>query len=356
MNVKNILKKKKRAGLPPGSLIYSGPDRTGEKVEIKLLEYSENELIKEIVNDAKRCVTCLETDRTSWISFNGFHEVKKVKEVCQSLDIHDLTIEDILNTNQRPKIDVNEDYIYASLKLIQYDQVAETFDKEQISIILKKGVILSLQEHESEALNDVRKRILNNRGRIRSSGADYLFYAILDSIIDRYIVVVDHLQSELEELEDKALVDSDADFIHEIQWLKKEILHIRRAVTPVREMILTLLRDDTVLISKSNHIYLKDAYDHTNQVQEGIETIRDILSGLVDTHQANMSNKMNEVMKYLAVFTSIFTPLTFVAGIYGMNFENMPGLKWEYGFITLWIVMIIIGVILFTVFKRKRWL
>lgn len=355
MNVQNILKRKK-AGLPPGSLVYSGPDRKGEKVTVRLIEYNETEVIKEEVTDAQRCIACLGSKYTSWISFNGFHEVKKVKEICQSLSIHDLTIEDILNTNQRPKIEVNNDYIFVTLKLIQYDQEDETFDKEQISIILKKGVILSLQEHENEALSDVRKRIINDKGHIRHKGADYLLYSILDSIIDRYIVVVDHLQFELEELEERALIDSDADFMHEIQWLKKEILHIRRAVSPVKEIILILLREDTTLISSHNHIYLRDVYDHTNQVQDGIETIRDILSGLVDTHQANMSNKMNEIMKYLTVFTSIFTPLTFMTGVFGMNFANMPGLNWEFGFYAMWLLMFGVGLTLFIVFKRKRWL
>lgn len=355
MKIKSAFKKK-RYGLPPGSLVYSGLDRTGEKVEVKILEFNNDKIIDEVAQDAQRCVSCIDTEYTSWIGFTGVHEVKKVKEVCQKLGIHDLTIEDILSTHQRPKVEINDGYVFATLKSIEYHSEKETFEREQISLILLKGIVISFQERKSDALNDVVQRVKKGKGRIRRMGTDYLFYAILDSIIDRYFLVNDHLQSELEELEDLSLGDTDKEFIKEIQWLKKELLFIRRAVHPVKDIINTLIRDETPLIGKETEIYLRDAYDHCTQVQEGVENIRDILDGLRDTYNSKMSNKMNEIMKYLAVFTSIFTPLSFIAGIYGMNFKNMPELEMEYGYHVLWVIMIIIGLTLFIIFKRKKWL
>lgn len=348
---------KKKTGLPPGSIIYSGVDRGDIEVDIDLIEYSEAFFQEEKNAHFEKFSHCSKKDCVSWIKLSGVHQAHKVKEVSHALGIHDLTTEDILHTNQRPKVEVNEDYIFATLRDIAYNSEKRSFCFEQISLVLKNNMVVSFQEtSKCRPLEDVYTRIAKAKGRIKKMGADYLLFAILDSTIDRYFLAIEHMQRELDELEDKSLNESEADIIQDINRLKKELIHLRRVIMPVKDMISLLIRDDSILVLQENKIYLRDASDHCLQVLEGLETMRDILHGLVDAYQAAQSNKMNEIMKYLTVFTSIFTPLTFIAGIYGMNFKHMPELEWEYGYYALWIFFLVIGITLYFIFRRKKWL
>lgn len=342
-----------KAGLPPGSLIYVGNKNPVHNIEIELIEYDRYDINSEIIQNITTCFKKVNEEKISWININGVHDLDLIQKVGEGLKIHNLTIEDILNTNQRPKAEFAENYIYTTLKMINYSVEKETFEKEQISILLTKNLVLTIQEYPGDVFNGVRDRIKSNKGRIRKLGADYLLYSLLDSIIDGYFKVIEQLDEEVERIEDR--LELDQAIIHDVHWLKKELLYIRRATSPVRDIISFLMREESYLITEQCSVYLKDAYDHCIQVHEAVELTRDIVSGLIEIHLTSVNNRMNEIMKYLTVFASIFIPLTFVTGIYGMNFEYMPELHWKYSYFVLLALLFLTGTGLYFLFKKKKW-
>ncbi len=349
-----VEKKSQKAGMIPGSAVYVGAKKPDHSVGIQLIEYSATDSKEESSNDINQLLKSLTNDDISWINLDGVHDVEMIKTLGKHFNIHPLTIEDILNTTQRPKVEVADNYTYVTLKMIIYDHDKETFIKEQLSLILLKNIVITIQELPGDIFDSIRARILQDKGKIRKMGADYLLYAILDCTIDGYFEVIESLDMELEDLEEK--IEISENVVQNIHWLKKELLYIRRVVSPVRDIISNLMREESDLITDQTYIYLRDTYDHCTQVYESVEIIRDIVSGLIEIHLSIISNRMNEIMKYLTIFASIFIPLTFVTGIYGMNFENMPELKWEYGYFFTLFFLLAFGVSLFVIFKRKKWL
>lgn len=349
-----VKKKSDKSGMIPGSFVYVGKNQESTPIQIELIEYNQTHLEKKFVSSIHDCKDSLNNQYTSWVNIDGVHDIKLIEELSQTFKIHPLIAEDILNTDQRPKVEINNDYIYIVLKMISYDEKNQTFVNEQLSIILLDNLVITTQELPGDLFNNIRERIIQQKGRIRKLKADYLVYCIIDAIVDEYFKVIDRLESELEEIE--ADIENSKNSIQDIHWLKKEILYIRRAVYPVRDIISSLMREEHPFIQEKTSLYLRDIHDHCLQVYESVEIIRDIVSSLVEIHLSSVSNKMNEVMKVLTIFASIFIPLTFITGIYGMNFENMPELKWEYGYFYLWGLLLFITVSLMIYFKKKKWI
>lgn len=348
-----VTKKSDKSGMVPGSLVYVGDDSTKHNIQIELIEYDENSFKQIQISNFAQFKEVKNNPLCSWINIDGVHDVDLIKELGDVFNIHPLILEDILNTTQRPKIEFSDDYIYTTLKMIIYDEKNETFTKEQLSVILLKNVVITIQEVPGDIFQKIRDRIKTDTGRIRKSEVDYLFYTLLDSIVDEYFKVIERLDFELEEVEDR--IEEYEGSIQDIHWLKKELLYIRRSISPVREIISTLIRSESYLINEKSKVFLRDVYDHTIQIIENVEIIRDIVSGLIDLYLSTVSNRMNEVMKFLTVFASIFIPLTFVTGIYGMNFEYMPELKWKYGYFYMLGFLFATGSSLFYIFKKKKW-
>jgi len=344
-----------KAGLPPGSLVHVGEQKI-EHTKVSVVDYNETEHEEFEVKTVEECFSFKDTPTVTWINIDGLHDTDVIKHIGNHFGIHSLVQEDILHTGQRPKLENLDDYIFATLKMIYFDEESEEVNAEQVSLILGPNFVISFQECEGDTFDSVRNRIRNGRGRIRRMGADYLFYALIDSIVDNYFSILEGYGERLELLEEELTDNPTRETLHVIHALKKEMILLRRSVWPLREVISGMEREESPLISEPIHVFIRDLYDHTIQVIDSVDTMKEILSGLQDLYLSSVSNKMNEVMKVLTIFASIFIPLTFVAGIYGMNFEYMPELKLRWAYPALWIVMISLGVGLLAYFKRKKWL
>lgn len=351
--LKIIKRRSRKAGLPPGSLVYVG-ERETEKVTITVLDYDEKHFEEKSVENLEECLPLKDTSTVSWINVEGLHEVDIIDRIGKHFGFHPLILEDILNTEQRPKIEDFEDYVFIVAKML-YCKDREV-DSEQVSIILGPNYVLTFQEKTGDVFDTVRKRIKENKGKIRKSGTDYLVYALIDAIVDNYFLVLEKIGENIESLEEELLEDPTPETLNTIHSLKRELIFLRKSVWPLREVINTVYKGESKLISDSTQIYLRDVYDHTIQVVDTIETFRDMVSGMLDVYLSSVSNRMNEVMKVLTIIATIFIPLTFIAGVYGMNFQYMPelGLRWAYP--AVWTVMLTIGVTMLLYFRKKGWL
>jgi len=344
-----------KTGLPPGTLVHVG-ERKAEKVTIAVIDYDQTAFEEKEIQKIEECFSFKDTPTVTWININGLHEVPVIEKVGKHFGIHPLIQEDILHAGQRPKMEDFDTYILIILKMLRYDDEAHAVKTEQISIILGKNFVISFQEIQGDVFNPLRDRIRNGKGRIRRMGADYLAYAILDSVVDHYFILLEKCGERIEALEDELAANPKPETLQAIHDLKQEIIFLRKSVWPLREVISGLERVESSLISDGISMYLRDLYDHTIQVIDSVETYQDILSGMIDLYLSSVSNKMNEVMKVLTIFASIFIPLTFMAGIYGMNFEFMPELKVRWAYPALWGAMIAVAVGLLAFFKRRKWL
>ena len=347
-------KRGKKIGLPPGTPVFVGEKKI-EKPKITVIDYDEqNYLEKEL--ETEECCRFKDTATVSWINVDGIHEVSVVEKIGKLFDLHPLIIEDIVNSDQRPKTEDYKKYLFVVLKMLQYDEKEKDIKVEQVSLVIGKDFVISFQEMEGDIFGNIRDRLRNRKGRIRKMGADYLAYTLIDAIVDHYFVILEKIGDHVEELEDNVVKDPSPETLQDIYKLKREMIFLRKSVWPLRELINGLERSESSLISKTCQVFLRDVYDHTIHVIDTVETYRDILSGMHDTYLSSLSNRMNEIMKVLTIIATIFIPLTFIAGIYGMNFDFMPELKWRWAYFGVWgIIMIIAGVMIFY-FKKKRWL
>lgn len=344
----------KQKGLSPGTVVYIGEEKTAE-VRITVIDYNKDAFQKKEGVKAEDCFPFKDKDSITWINIDGVHNTGVIEKIGEIFDLHPLVMEDIGNTTQRPKVEDFDNTIFVVLKMLYYDDKKEETKVEQVSLILGKNFVISFQEMEGDVFEQVRERIEKGKGRIRRMGSDYLLYSLIDAVVDNYFSVLEKIGDKIEELEEDIVEQSAPKSLQNIHNSKKEMILLRRSVWPLREVVNSLAREKTTLISGNVLIYLRDIYDHTIQVIETIETFRDMVSGLHDTYLSSISNKMNEVMKVLTMFASIFIPLTFIAGIYGMNFRFMPELNWRWGYFTVWGAIIIVGVSMVFYFKRKKW-
>ena len=352
---KRIRGKLKQAGLPPGTLVYTG-ERKLETVRITVIDYDENIFQEKQVAKIEDCFDFKTTPTVTWINIDGLHDVDIIEKIGGQYDFHPLVLEDILHTGQRPKFEDYEKYIYIVLMMLSFDDENQTVQSEQVSMVLGKNYVISFQENVGDVFEQIRDRIRNAKGRIRKMGADYLMYAILDAIVDNYFSILEKLGEKIEFLEEELVSNPTEKTLQQIHNLKREMIHLRKSVWPLRELISTFERSESELIEESTEAYLRDVYDHTIQVIDTVESFRDMITGMVDLYLSSVSNRMNEVMKVLTIIATIFIPLTFIAGIYGMNFEYMPELKWKFGYFGVWLIMLVITGGMFYYFRKKKWL
>jgi magnesium transporter len=345
----------KKIGLPPGALVHIG-EKKAEKVRLTLLDYDEEHYQDKELEHIEECFPLKDEPTVTWINMDGIHGVEVIEKIGKNFNIHPLTLEDILNTAQRPKVENFENYVFIVLKMLYYDPEENRIKAEQVSLILGSTYIISFQELEGDVFNSVRERISKGKGRIRKAGVDYLAYALIDAIVDHYFLILEIFGEKMESLEEDLISDPCPEILEDIHNMKREMIFLRKQVWPLREVIGSLARGESPLIREATGIYLRDVYDHTIQVIDTIESFRDILAGMLDIYLSTMSNKMNEVMKVLTIIATIFIPLTFLAGIYGMNFKYMPELEWRWGYFVVWGVMVVIVASLGLYFKKKTWL
>jgi len=343
-----------KTGLPPGTPVFIGDKKT-ESAKITILDYDETQFQEREVKKIEECFPFKDTPTVTWINVDGVHDVGFIQKLGEAFDLHPLIIEDIVHTQQRPKMEESENYIYIVLKMLYLDNEKSETQVEQVSLVLGKNFVISFQEKEGDIFEAIRERIRNGKGRIRKMGTDYLAYALIDAVVDHYFIILEKDGEKIEELEDKVVADPKPETLQSIHRLKREMIFLRRSVWPLRELVNSLERGESPLIHKTTRIYLRDVYDHTIQVIDTLETYRDMLSGMHDTYLSSISNRMNEVMKVLTIIATIFIPLTFIAGIYGMNFEFMPELKWRWAYFVVWGVIIVVALSMVAFFRRKKW-
>lgn len=345
----------RKAGLPPGSLVHVGEVRETE-TRISIVDYNKDTLEEQTVESIAQILQYREKDTVTWVNIEGLGNVELIGAIGEAFNIHPLVLEDILNTHQRPKLEEYDDYSYCVLKGISLAENGFSVDYEQISILILNDFVFTFKEKQDELFEPVRRRLRSSKGHFRSQGADYLAYVILDTIIDSYFTLQDSIDDIIDSIEEELLTDPTKETMATIQRLKHELIIIRRSISPLREMLNAILRSESPLIEEKTLIYFRDIFDHVLRISESIESSRDMVAGLLDIYMTTISNKMNEIMVFLTVFASIFIPLTFIAGIYGMNFEYMPELKWKWAYPALWVAFIAIPVILLGYFKKKKWL
>ena len=319
-----------KPGLPPGELVHIGEHST-EKVKISIIDYNQDHWEEKKVDSIEECFAYKDTPTVTWIDIEGIHDAAVMEKVGEYFGLHPLILEDIMNSEQRPKMDDLDDVVFIVAKMLYYDENQTEITIEQISFVLGQNFVLSFQERSKDVFAPVRERIRKAKGRIRSMGPDYLVYALLDGIVDHYFVVLEAFGDRIESMEDELLSQPSSDTLETIHKMKKELISLRKSVWPLREVIGSLERGEPQLIREKTQVFIRDLYDHTIQVMETVETYRDMMAGLQDLYLSSVSNKMNEVMKILTIVATIFIPLTFIAGVYGMNFSFIAGAEMALG-------------------------
>jgi len=356
-----IKRAKRRIGLRPGTLVYLGEQKT-EEVKIRVMDYDDSDLTESSPATVAECIPFLDSSSVTWINITGLHDVSAIAELGKHFNIHELVLEDIINTGHRPKLEESEDHIFVIIKMLTMDTEAEELQSEQVSVLIGNSYVITFQEREGDVLDPVRERIRKTKPRVRFMGTDYLGYAVLDTIVDHYFVVLETLSEKIELLEDELVQNPTPEKLEGIYALKRQLIFLRKRVWPLREVIGALDRLESPLVRSTTSPYLRDLYEHVIQVIDTVETLRDMVSGLIDMYMSSVSNRMNEVMKILTIIATIFIPLGFLAGVYGMNFNteaspfNLPELGLRYGYPLFWIAVLIIGGGLLWFFRRKRWL
>jgi len=344
-----------KVGLPPGTLIHIG-EKKSEKVRISLIEYNETHLREQELDRLDKVLLLKEEPAVTWINIDGLHRTEIIEKAGEVFNLHPLTLEDIVNTGQSPKLEDYGDYLFIVLKMLYYNESQNEIDVEQVSLCLGSRFLLTFQEEKGrDVFNPIRERIRSGKGRIRKMGPDYLAYSLIDAIVDSYFLILEKLGEKIETLEDRVVNQPSESVLQDIHELKREMIFLRRSIWPLREVISNLQRGESLLINESMHVYYRDVYDHTIRIIETIEALRDILSGILDIYLSSISNRINAVMKVLTIIATIFMPLTFIAGVYGMNFEYMPELRWHWGYPAILIFMLVIGMSMVVYFVKKKW-
>ena len=344
-----------KVGLAPGALVHVGEKKV-EKVRIKIVVYNSENIVEKELNNIEECLLFKDQLGTNlWINVDGLDKIEVIEKLGSYFDIHPLTLEDVLNTGQRPKMEDYESYVYTVLKMILLNTEKKDIVIDQVSIIFGYNYILSFMEKGENIFDPLKERLKNPASRLRKNGVDYLAYGLIDSVIDNYFLILEHFGEEIEDLEEELIIHPTPDTLKTIQKYKRDMIILRKSVWPLRELINCMQQIESEIIKDTTRIYLRDVYDHTIRVIESVEDFRDILSSMVDIYLSSVSNKMNDIMKVLTVIATIFIPLTFIAGVYGMNFDNMPELHWSWGYPAVMLFMTLIGITMFIYFKKKRW-
>jgi magnesium transporter len=351
-----VKKKSKKAELPPGPPVHIEEGKGG-RTKVTILDYDEVHFQELETKTVDECLPFKDKPTVTWINVEGIHQVEVLEKVGDCFGLHHLVLEDISTPDQRPKMEDHGDYIYTVLKMLYYNDESNEIVTEQISLVLGPNFVISFQEgKKGDVFDPVRERIRSGKGRIRTMGADYLAYSLVDSIVDNYFIILENLGEKIEFLEEELVTTPTPETVQTIHDLKREMIFLRKSVWPLREVISGLERGESSLIQESTRIYLRDIYDHTIQVIDAVETFRDMLSGMLDIYLSSISNRMNEIMKVLTIIATIFIPLTFIAGVYGMNFRYMPELERPWAYPMVLVFMLAIGLLMVFYFRKKKWL
>lgn len=344
-----------KSGLPPGTLVHIG-EKSDREIRVTISEYTEKAYDEKTISSLKESFYYMEGKALTWIDVEGLHEVELIRRFGDTQGLHPLVLEDIVNTDQRPKLEDYGDYLYIVLKMLR-DQGESRLAMEQVSLVLGPRFVISFQEGlRGNLFGTVRERLRNGKGRLRGMGADYLLYALIDTIVDGYFTTLERLGDDIAEMEDEVVREPGPETARKIHQMKRDMIQLRRVAWPLREVLGALERRESPLVTAPVAIYLRDVYDHTVQVIDAVEAYRDIVSGLLDIYLTSLSNRMNETIKFLTIIGTIFIPLTFIAGVYGMNFQFMPELHMRWGYFMVLGVMVAVAVSLLVLFHRKRWL
>ncbi|PQJ34701.1 magnesium and cobalt transport protein CorA [Salinibacter sp. 10B] len=347
--------RKKHVGLPPGSVVFIGEEKT-EPVQFSVIDYTADRLDETDVETVDDVLPYRDSPTTTWINVNGVHDEEIIRTIGDHFGLHPLIQEDIAHTGQRPKLETYDDNVYIVSKMLYHDDQEDHLRAEQVSFVLGGNYLISFQEDSGDVFEPVRERLRKGRGRIRGAGTDYLTYALIDVIVDHYFVILEELGGRTEEIEDEVLDDPQPETQERINDLRRDLIFMRRMTWPVRELLSQLQRLDSPLWEDDTHPFVRDTYDHAVQVLDLVESLRDVVGGLTDLYMTSLSNRMNEIMKVLTIIGTIFIPLTFIAGIYGMNFEYMPELTVWYGYPVAMTGMGVIAVVLLVYFRQKEWI
>ena len=353
---KRIVKRQsKKAGMAPGSLVYIGGEEHAS-INISAFCYNPEHLAEPVIKKIEESFNIAAPGSVAWINIDGLSDIEIIESVGKHFNLHSLVLEDIVNTCQRPKIEDYDGHSFIVLKMLSYDDETHFIDSEQVSLILGENYVISFQEKPGDVFNSIRERLRSNKGRIRKMGSDFLLYALIDAIVDNYYIILEKMNDKLEELEEEVLDNESPEIMQQIHNFKRELMMLRKSVWPLREMINNLEKGDSNLISQATSPFFRDVYDHTIGIIDTIESFRDTISGVQDVYMTCVSNRMNNIMKVLTIIATIFIPLTFIAGVYGMNFKYMPELDWRWSYPVVWFVMVgcILGMLWF--FKKNKWL
>jgi len=344
-----------KAGTPPGTLLLVGEEKMREP-EITIFDYDREKISVKKVKKPEECFIYRNTPTITWINVDGLHDIELIEKLGNHFGLHPLVMEDLLNTSQRPKLEIFEDYIFMIVKMLFYNEKNRKVSVEQVSFVFGKNFVITFQERKGDVFDPIRERLQTGIGELKKRGADYLVYCLLDVIVDNYFVILEKLGEEIEFLEEMLVKRPDQKVLRTIHRLKRETIVIRRAVWPLREILSDLEKVDSHMINSGTRLYLRDLYDHVIQVMETMETYRDMVTGMLDIYLSSINNKMNEIMKVLTIIGTIFLPLTFITGIYGMNFKYMPELYWKWGYFAVLGFMFVIALGMLLYFKKKKWL
>lgn len=350
-----LVKNTKKVGTAPGSLIHTG-NYKNDVIDITLIEYNKDIYHRKKLNNIEDCFKLRNSDTVKWVNVEGLNDVSIIEKIGKEFKLHPLMLEDILNTSQRPKMDDYDDYIYIVLKMLYYNEKNNEISSEQLSFVYVDNYVFTFQEFGGDVFDGIRERLETAKGNVRKLGADYLIYGLIDAIVDSYFIILEKIGDNTEDIEQELMEDPKKEVLQSIYKLKREMIFLNNSIWPLRELVSALARTESSVFDKNTSLYFRDVYDHIIQVIDIIESYRDMVSGMLDTYLSSISNRTNDVMKVLTIFSTMFIPLTFLVGIYGMNFENMPELKWRYGYIVFWLLTVIIIYIMLRYFKRKKWL
>lgn len=343
-----------KAGLPPGSLVHVGKHAAG-KATITVVTYDGDEFRIKEGSGVEECFSLIDPFRVTWINVDGISDAKTVEAIGGRFNLHPLLLEDVMNTDQRPKMEDYDNLLFLVLRVLFLDNGAGRIESDQITFVLGDRYLISFQERKADLFKAVIDRLQMSKSRIRKSGADYLLYSLIDVIVDNYFFILELMGDNVEEMEVRLMSGGRADTLAAIQRMKKDLIYLRRSVWPLREVLSGLERGESRLISGELHIFFRDIYDHTIHAMDTIESLRDMLSGMLDIYLSSVSNRLNQVMKVLTIISTIFIPLTFIAGVYGMNFKSMPEIGWDYGYPASVTLMILVSLTMLYYFKKKKW-
>ncbi|MBI9080446.1 MAG: magnesium/cobalt transporter CorA [Pseudodesulfovibrio sp.] len=345
----------KKSGMPPGSLIFIGRQKT-ETPRLRIIDYDIEMMRDEFIQTIDDAVWAKETETTSWINIDGLHEPELIKTVGDKFNLPPMMLEDILNTGQRPKIEEHPDHIFISIKMLFLDDDQGQVKAEQLSAVLAKNYLITFQEQPGDVFEPVRERIKRQNGRLRKLGPDYLLYTLIDCVLDNYLKVIEKMGERIEEMEDEVLGNPVSELLEEINLYRREIAYIRKSVRPAREIISRINKLESDIISADILPYLRDLSDIAELSVDSAEIYKEMLASHITTYNMAMGNRLNEIMQFLTIFATIFIPLTFLAGIYGMNFDVIPELHYKYGYFVLLSIMVAVTITMLLYFKKRRWI